>query len=435
MVKIAVEKIINSIVKESPKVKVGFVTFSTNIEVKGDCLSNQIKIFEKDLNNESKIISLGNENTDLIKSEISKSFDKIIEYLRSIDYEDCTALGPAALLSISLLNKSKPGSRIFLCTDGLSNVGVGGIYMENAADFYEKLGNMAKEKGIIISLITFEDSNSQIETLKGMVGNSGGDMFRVNPKYILDEVSDFLENKAVASEVEIKINLNKCMTFRDEEKRSMSNEDSTISKKLGNVTREKEDYFEFKFKHATKLSEINEINFDELNHLIFQIEVIYKKKNGGKYIRVISKKLKVSDDKEKINKQANFDIISTLQIQKSAKLAGIGDMMQAQAQIHAARNYLNQQVAYNPNNYQIYNQFNMNMNSFNNNLGMNNMMNMNQGMNMGMMNMNPGMNIGMMNMNPGMMNMNPGMMNMNPGIMNMNTGMMIMNTGMMNIYT
>ena len=162
-----------------------------------------------------------------------------------------------------------------------------------------------------------------------------------------------------------------------------------------------------------------DINFDELNHLIFQVEITYKKKNGGKYIRVITKKLKVSDDKEKINKQANFDIISTLQIQKSAKLAGKGDTMQAQAQIHAARNYLNQQVAYNHNNYQIYNQFNMNMNSFNNNLGMNNMMNMNQGMNMGMMNMNPGMNIGMMNMNPGMMNMNPGMMNMNHGMNNM----------------
>ena len=433
MVKIAVEKIINSLVKESPKVKVGFVTFSNDLVVKGDCLSNRIKILEKDLDNESKLISLGNENVDLIKSEICKSYDKIIEYLRSIDYDDCTALGPAALLSISLLNKSKPGSRIFLCTDGESNVGVGAIHRKNSADFYKKLGNMAKEKGIIISLITFEDSKSQIETLKGMVENSGGDIFRVNPKYILDEVSDFLENKALASEVEIKINLNKSMTFRDEEKSNMSNEDSTISKQLGNITKEKEDYFELKFKHATKLSEINEINFDELNHLIFQVEITYKKKNGGKYIRVITKKLKVSDDKEKINKQANFDIISTLQIQKSAKLAGKGDTMQAQAQIHAARNYLNQQVAYNHNNYQIYNQFNMNMNSFNNNLGMNNMMNMNQGMNMGMMNMNPGMNIGMMNMNPGMMNMNPGMMNMNPGMMNMNPGMMIMNPGMMNM--
>ena len=85
MVKFAVEKIINSTVKDSPKVKFGFVTFSTDIEVKGDCLSNRIKIFEKDFDNESKLISLGKENADLIKAEISQSFDNIIKYLRSID--------------------------------------------------------------------------------------------------------------------------------------------------------------------------------------------------------------------------------------------------------------------------------------------------------------------------------------------------------------
>ena len=85
MVKFAVEKIINSTVKDSPKVKFGFVTFSTDIEVKRDCLSNRIKIFEKDFDNESKLISLGKENADLIKAEISKSFDNIIKYLRSID--------------------------------------------------------------------------------------------------------------------------------------------------------------------------------------------------------------------------------------------------------------------------------------------------------------------------------------------------------------
>ena len=243
-----------------------------------------------------------------------------------------------------------------------------------------------------------------------MVENSGGDIFRVNPKYILDEVNDFLENKAIASDVEFKMNLNKCMTFRDEEKNNMSNEDSTILKKIGNITREKEDYFELKFKHATKLSEINEINFDELNHLIFQIEIIYKKRNGGKYIRIITKNLKVSDDKEEINKQADFNIVSTLQIQKSAKLAGKGKMMDAQVQIHVARNFLNQQAMINYNNLQIYNQYNMNMNSFNYNLGQNNknmmynktpnnnMMNNNNPMN-NMMNNNMGMNMNMNNMN------------------------------------
>ena len=287
---------------------------------------------------------------------------------------------------------------------------------------------MAKEKGIVISLIAFEDSNSEIDILKYMIENSGGDIFRVNPKYILDEVNDFLENKAIASDVEFKMNLNKCMTFRDEEKNNMSNEDSTILKKIGNITHEKEDYFELKFKHATKLSEINEINFDELNHLIFQIEIIYKKRNGGKYIRIITKNLKVSDDKEEINKQADFNIVSTLQIQKSAKLAGKGNMMDAQVQIHVARNFLNQQAMINYNNLQIYNQYNMNMNSFNYNLGQNmNMMNNNMRMN-NMMNNNMGM-YNMMNNNMSMNNM----MNNNMGKYNMMNNYMPQNN-MMNNY-
>jgi len=429
MVKISIENIINSLLKKSPKVKVGFVTFSSDIEVKGDCLSNIIKVKEEYLGNESKLESLGKENTNLIKSEISKSFPKIIEYLRSIEAGYFTALGPAILLSLSLLDKSKPGSRIFLCTDGESNSGVGSIWdRENAINFYTKIGNMAKEKGIVISLIAFEDSNSEIDILKNMVENSGGDIFRVNPKYILDEVNDFLENKAIASDVEFKMNLNKCMTFRDEEKNNMSNEDSTILKKIGNITREKEDYFELKFKHATKLSEINEINFDELNHLIFQIEIIYKKRNGGKYIRIITKNLKVSDDKEEINKQADFNIVSTLQIQKSAKLAGKGNMMDAQVQIHVARNFLNQQAMINYNNLQIYNQYNMNMNSFNYNLGQNmNMMNNNMRMN-NMMNNNMGM-YNMMNNNMSMNNM----MNNNMGKYNMMNNYMPQNN-MMNNY-
>ena len=457
MVKISIENIINTLLKKSPKVKVGLVTFESEVEVRGDCLSNIIKVRGDDLNNESKLESLGKENTNLIKCEIGKSSNKIIESLREIEDRGSTALGPAVLLSLFLLNKAKIGSRIFVCTDGQSNAGIGSLgwyEKEKANQFYTKIGKIAKEKGIVISLIAFEDCESQINILKNMVEYSGGDIFRVNPKFIIDEVNDFLENKAIASEVEIKMNLNKCMTFRDEEKDDMVNDGSTILKKIGNVTKEKETYIELKFKHAIKLSEIKEINYDELNNLIFQSEIIYKKKNGGKYIRVITKNLKVSDNKEEINKKANLNIISTLQIQKSAKLAGAGRLMDAQAQIHIARNFLNNNINYN-NNYQIYNQFNSNMNNFNmslSNMNMNNNMNnsmnmymnnnMNNYMNMNMMNMNMNMNNNMnnnMNMNMmNMMNMNYNMnmmnrnMNMNMMNMNMNNNMMNNNLNMMN---
>jgi Mg-chelatase subunit ChlD len=117
------------------------------------------------------LISLGKENTNLIKSEINKSYQEIIKSLKGIKTGDMTDLGPVALLSLYLLDKAKKGSRIFLCTDGQSNEGVGSVYnRENAIQFYTKIGKIANEKDIVISLIAFLDCESEIDILKHMVG-------------------------------------------------------------------------------------------------------------------------------------------------------------------------------------------------------------------------------------------------------------------------
>jgi len=116
------------------------------------------------------------------------------------------------------------------------------------------------------------------------------------------------------------------------------------------------------------LAEMKDINFDELKNLTFQCEIIFKKKNGGKYIRVISKNLKISDNKEEIESQANFDIITTMEIQKSAKLAKEGLFREAQAQAHIARKYLKNNIIKNQNCCDNYVMFNRNMNSFNEDL-------------------------------------------------------------------
>ena len=398
LVKLSVENNINLLLKNSPNTKVGIVSFGSEIEVKGDCLSNIMIVKEKDMTNESKIKSLGEENTNLIKASIKDSSSHIIKSLRATEENGATALGPAVLLSLSLMKNAKIGSRIFLCTDGMSNLGVGDISenKEKAIEYYIKIGNMAKEKGVVISLITFEDSESEIDVLKNMVELSGGEIIRVNPNEILDGFNDLLDNEVIASGVEIKMNLSKCLTFRDQDKKDLKNEESSLVKKLGNVTKETEDYYEFKFKHAVKLSEIKEIDFDELKNLTFQIEILYKKRNGDKAIRIITKNLKVSDNKDEINKHANFNIISTAQVRKSAKLAGKGNMMEAQAQIHVARNFLNHNRFSNNNSNQAFIQFNNNMNSFHNNLNSNNCMNNNFSNNYNLNRMN---NMMMMNNN------------------------------------
>ena len=441
LVKLSIENNIKSLLENSPNVKVGIVTFGSDIEVKGDCLSNVMRIKEKDMDNENRIISIGQENTNLIKNSIKQSSQSIIKSLREIEEEGSTALGPAVLLSLSLLKNAKIGSRIFLCTDGMSNLGIGSLEenKEKAAEFYTKIGNMAKEKGIVISLITFEDSESEIYILKNMVELSGGEIIRVNPSQILEGFNDLLENNVIASDVEVKLHLNKCMTFRDEEKINMINDESTYYKKIGNAARETETYHELKFKSSIKLAEYKDIDFDKLYNLIFQVELKYKKTDGKRYIRVITQNLEVSDNKDTVNKQAKMNIVSTLQSRKSAKLAGQGNLMQAQAQIHAARNFLFSNSNNNYNNQQIFHQFNRNMNSFHNNMNMNNMMamspnfNQNKGGLFGNNNMNQGGLFGNNNMNQGGLFGNN---NMNQGGLfgNVNNNMMMnnMNNNMSN---
>ena len=370
LVKISIENNINSLLKNSPDIKVGIVSFGSEIEVKGDCLSNIMRIKEKDMNNEQKIKSLGEENTNLVKAPIKQSSAKILESLHETEENGSTALGPAVLLSLSLLKNAKIGSRIFLCTDGMSNLGVGDISQdrEGAKGYYTKIGDIAKQKGIVINLITFEDSESEIEVLMNMVKNSGGEIIRVNPNAILDGFNDLLENEVIASEVEVRMNLNKCMTFRDKEEKDMINDGSSITQKIGNASKETETYFELKFKKALKLAEMKDINFDDMKNLTFQCEIIYKKKNGGKYLRIISKNLKISDNKEEVEAQADFEIISTMEVQKSAKLASEGLYREAQAQAHIARKYLGQNKKISYKNSQTYKMFNNNMNYFNSNL-------------------------------------------------------------------
>ena len=143
-------------------------------------------------------------------------------------------------------------------------------------------------------------AKNEIDILKVMVEKSVDEIIRVNPNEILDGFNDLIENEAIATEVELRMNLNKCLTFSDQEEKDLSNVGSSICQKLVNVSKETETYYEIKFKKAIKLAEMKDINFKELKNLIFKIEIIYRNKIVGKYIRVITKNMKVSNNKEEV---------------------------------------------------------------------------------------------------------------------------------------
>lgn len=99
-----------------------------------------------------------------------------------------TALGPALATAIALAGQGAPGSAVVLCTDGLSNVGLGAFdeirtkeQESSNNEFYEKLGEYAKSKGITVSIISIEGEECKMATLSTLAEITGGSVERVDP--------------------------------------------------------------------------------------------------------------------------------------------------------------------------------------------------------------------------------------------------------------
>ena len=73
-----------------------------------------------------------------------------MEYkVASLKTQNFTALGPGLLTAVGMAAEGKPGSQVIVCTDGLSNYGLGNLESnredENAKakEFYNKVAEYA----------------------------------------------------------------------------------------------------------------------------------------------------------------------------------------------------------------------------------------------------------------------------------------------------
>ena len=99
-----------------------------------------------------------------------------------------TALGPALVTAIAMASEGAPGSSVVLCTDGLANVGLGAFdeikseeECKKVDQFYEMLGEFAKNKGVTVSIISIEGEECNIDTLSKISELTGGQVERVDP--------------------------------------------------------------------------------------------------------------------------------------------------------------------------------------------------------------------------------------------------------------
>ena len=267
------------------------------------------------------------------------------------------SLGPALAFSIGFSSK-KPGSQIILCTDGCANVGMGSMntYGHNGSGeaFYDELADYAKSVSATVNVISMEGTDCKLALLGKLADKTNGMMTIVNPLKMGAEFASILENRIVATNVIVKIIVNKRYLYvRDEaleeaEAKAIDSDDaakakealnaikkSVSTKDMGNVNIETETTFEF---GCRKLSDKRQA----IGSLPFQLQVTYtNSKDGAKYIRVYNKTLDFTTERSTVESNlTSVDMVFSNAMQKISHFAMANNVATAQYRTKALDSWI-----------------------------------------------------------------------------------------------
>ncbi len=106
-----------------------------------------------------------------------------MERVFNLRVEGCTALGPGLLTSVALAGEGALGSQVIVCTDGASNIGLGAVQneLQPCHEFYQKIGDYGKEKGVTVHIVTIIGAECNIDAISPVCEATNGEIERVDP--------------------------------------------------------------------------------------------------------------------------------------------------------------------------------------------------------------------------------------------------------------
>ena len=158
---------------------------------------------------------------------------------------------------------------------------------------------------------------------------TGGHIERVNPQDLQKNFKDFLSRAVLATQVKLKVKLHQGLEFRNELPENLNEDKTILMKDFGNVNEDTDITFEYKIKSLKKLIELKDFDLLSIKSLPFQAQINYTALDGSQCVRVITNVLEISNDREELEKQADFEILGVNAIQQSSKLARKGEFKKA----------------------------------------------------------------------------------------------------------
>lgn len=141
---------------------------------------------------------------------------------------------------------------------------------DKADEFYERIGEYAKSKGVSVSIVSIEGEECNIDTLSKIAEITGGSVERVDPIQLTQNFANILQLPVIATNVVTKVKLHKGLEFRNEDPLNLSEDKTLMVKDLGNVTEETEITFEYRLKSVKELVKMVDLDLTKITHFPFQ---------------------------------------------------------------------------------------------------------------------------------------------------------------------
>jgi hypothetical protein len=339
--KIAIDDQLKKMLQTSPDAKVGFVLFGSEVTIMGDSSRGDI-VLQADADTYMEIFrEAANNAQNCLNQPLKDIYPTLINQLERMDCNGSTALGPGLLTAVSLLcSKGGVGSKVILCTDGQANVGIGQVdhvHSYDASNAYNRIGDLALENGLVISLVSIVEEECRLDLLAPCATKTGGNIVKLDPTKLSSGIAEFITEKVLGFDVMVAIKLHNSLKFMSISPKDLGPDPTVMVKKLGNVGATTQFTFEYTVKSQQECEREN-INIDRIKKAPFQALINYISADGIRYIKVISKEQEITRNQQEAEQNLNVDILSAHSAAKTANLAMIGQMDQAVATTNIYRN-------------------------------------------------------------------------------------------------
>ncbi len=302
--KAAIDLHLERLRKQHPHRRVCLITFADEVTIIGE--GNPMTVAGDRLSSYDELLNAGR-NFGLRFPSASNSAD-LSQRIRALQEGGATALCPALVVAIGLASKEKSRSEIILCTDGLSNVGIGSLEDEAsakvAAAMFERVGRDAATAGCTVSLISIAGGEAKLELIGKVAELTNGSVVIAKPLELVRQVRSIYQNPTIASGVKLRVFFPKGISVSSSPLKGLKSKSKGFSSFFARNNNNNSNNSEGAVSCAFDMDVGNALQTHDValkldvgqnvgKQVPFQVQIYFESPSAAKCVRVISGLLKV----------------------------------------------------------------------------------------------------------------------------------------------